>query len=163
MALRGRPSGKSKPGGFAFGNTEPAAFATAPTCPRDLDAIGKKKWREIVKYLTEMDLITKADRDMLELYCAAYSRRKSAETMLKKFGDILKSKQGGLYRSPYLDVANHASKEMQKLAKSLGLDPMSRKKLGVQRVKRAGVAARDRSKSSLPPPTNIPPKTALAS
>lgn len=152
MAPRGRPPGSSKTGCVAFQSAESSSFATAPQCPSDLDAVGKRKWRELVKLLTEMDLITRADRDMLELYCAAYSRRKGAEAMLKKFGDILKSKQGGLYRSPYLDVANQAAKEMQKLAKSLGLDPLSRKKLGVVRNKRQGVARRDRSKSSLPPP-----------
>ncbi len=155
MTTPGRSPDASRPLSIKFGK-KPSTFATAPTCPRELDAVGKKKWREVVKLLTEMNLITRADRDMLELYCAAYSRRKAAEAMLKKFGEILKSQQGGLYRSPYLDVANHASKEMQKLAKALGLDPMSRKKLGVTRIKSEGVAKRDRTVSSLPPPRQPP-------
>ena len=88
--------------------------------------------------LTAMGIITKADKDLMELYRIAYSRRQAAQAMLRKFGEILKSKQGGLYRSPYLDVVNHASKEMQKLTKSLGLDPMSRKKLGIRNIKHRG-------------------------
>jgi P27 family predicted phage terminase small subunit len=160
MGTSGQSPDASKPLSIKFGKKE-STFATAPTCPRELDAVGKKKWRELVKLLEEMKLITRADRDMMELYCAAYSRRKTAEAMLKKFGEVLKSKQGGLYRSPYLDVANHASKEMQKLAKGLGLDPMSRKKLGVTRFKSEGVAKRDRTVSSLPPPRQpqSPPAT----
>ena len=128
-----------------------AAFVGVPACPRDLDAVAKKKWRELVRLLSAMDLLTKADRDLMELYCVAYSRRQSAQAMLTKFGEILKSKQGGLYRSPYLDVVNHASKEMQKLARLLGLDPLTRKKLGVANTRKSTVAVRDRSIGPPPP------------
>ena len=129
-------------------------FAGVPKCPADLDAVAKRKWKEVIKLLTAMDLLSKADKDMIELYCNAYSRYQSAQAMVKKFGEILKSKQGGLYRSPYLDVANHASKEMQKLARSLGLDPLSRKKLGVVTTKTTGVSSRDRNAG--PPPPGLP-------
>lgn len=115
------------------GNPKRSAFAGIPQCPEELDDVAKKKWKELVKLMTAMNLITKADRDLMELYCVAYSRRHEAEAMLKKFGPILKSKQGGLYRSPYLDVANHASKDLQKLSRLLGLDAISRKKLGIRR------------------------------
>lgn len=159
MTTPGRSPDASRPLSIKFGK-KPSTFATAPSCPRELDAVGRKKWRELVKLLTEMDLITRADRDVMELYCAAFSRRRAAEAKIKQFGEILKSKQGGLYRSPYLDVANHASKEMQKLARTLGLDPLSRKKLGVIRAKSQGVAKRDRTVSSLPPPRQQPPAPA---
>jgi P27 family predicted phage terminase small subunit len=135
-----------------------SALIGAPTCPEELDEVGKAKWKEIVKLLTAMEQITKADRDMMELYCAAYSRRYAAEAMLKQFGPILKSKQGGVYRSPYLDVANHASKEMQKLSRMLGFDAMSRKKLGIRSTKPHRVTAPDRSEE-IPMPT---PKPATA-
>jgi P27 family predicted phage terminase small subunit len=140
MSSRGRPPRADKSRFFAAreGTEEPSALEGVPQCPKDLDEVGKKKWKQIVKLLTAMGIITKADKDMMELYCIAHSRRQSAQAMVRKFGDILKSKQGGLYRSPYLDVVNHASKEMQKLAKSLGLDPMSRKKLGIRNPRFSG-------------------------
>jgi P27 family predicted phage terminase small subunit len=156
MAMRGRPPGGDKSRFFAGRECfqEPAACVGVPQCPKDLDEVAKKKWKEVVKLLTLMEIITKADKDLLELYCIAYSRRQAAQAMLTKFGEILKSKQGGLYRSPYLDVVNHASKEMQKLGKSLGLDPLSRKKMGIVNFKPMRVACRDRNKDSFPPPPN---------
>ena len=153
MASRGRPSGNDLSRFFADSDARcgVSTIGGAPQCPKELDEVGKKKWKELVNLLTAMDLITKADRDMMELYCNAYSRRHAAEAMLRKFGEILKSKQGGLYRSPYLDVSNHAAKEMQKLARSLGLDAMSRKKLGIRTTRSPRIAVRDRSKGPPPP------------
>ena len=126
MATRGRPPGSSRRGEFS------SALIGAPTCPESLDEVGKKKWQEFVEQKMSMGLLRKADADMMELYCAAYSRRLEAEAKLKQFGPILKSKQGGLYRSPYLDVAIQASNEMQKLSRMLGLNAMSQKKLGIR-------------------------------
>jgi P27 family predicted phage terminase small subunit len=158
MAARGRPPAPDKSRFFNDfnGSVDDSAYVGVPKCPPDLDDVAKKKWKELVKLLAAMDILTKADRDLMELYCIAYSRCQAAQAMLRKFGEILKSKQGGLYRSPYLDVANHASKEMQKLAKSLGLDPLSRKKLGIARIRRSRLQSRDRSQG-LPPPTPRPP------
>jgi P27 family predicted phage terminase small subunit len=151
MVARGRPP-NDKSRFFLDREGEFSEIVGVPKCPSDLDDMAKTKWKELVKLLRAMGLLTKADQDLMELYCIAYSRRQSAQAMLRKFGEILRSKQGGLYRSPYLDVANHASKEMQKLAKSLGLDPLSRKKLGIPNAQHRRVASRDRSKGPPPPP-----------
>jgi P27 family predicted phage terminase small subunit len=152
MAPRGRPPGSSRRSESSPAAGASSALVGAPTCPEELDEVGKTKWKELVKLLTAMEQITKADRDMMELYCAAYSRRYAAEAMLKQFGPILKSKQGGVYRSPYLDVVIQASKEMQKLSRVLGLDAMSRKRLGIPSIRVRGVAAPDSKELPLPTP-----------
>jgi P27 family predicted phage terminase small subunit len=104
-----------------------------------------------------MGVITKADRDMMTLYCVAFSRWYGAEAKLK-IGAILKGPNGGLLQSPYLFVADHAAKEMQKLSRMLGLDPVSRKKLGI-RIPRPQVVADDDRKKELTLPN---PKPATA-
>jgi P27 family predicted phage terminase small subunit len=158
METPGRPPGSSRRSEFSPAAGTSAALIGAPTCPEELDEVGKAKWTEIVTFLTAMELITKADSDMMGLYCAAYSRWYAAEAKVKQFGAILKSKQGGLYRSPYLDVVIQASKEMQKLSRVLGLDAMSRKKLGIPSIRVRGVAAPD--SKELPLPTPKPPTAA---
>jgi len=68
------------------------------------------------------------------------------------------SKQGVPYTSPYLYVTIQASKEMQKLSRALGLDPLSRKKLGIRITKPREVAKPDLGKE-VPVPN---PKPAIA-
>jgi P27 family predicted phage terminase small subunit len=153
MSAHDRPKAndKSRFFGAPRGRQKEGTIVGVPQCPKDLDKVAKKKWKELIRLLRAMDLLTKADGDLIELYCLAYSRRQAAQATLRKFGVILNSKQGGLYRSPFLDVVNQASKEMQKLAKSLGLDPMSRKKLGIVTWRFGGVPSRDRNDGPPPP------------
>jgi P27 family predicted phage terminase small subunit len=100
MARHGQSADRSKARFFADSREASADFAGVPQCPKDLNAVAKKKWREVIKLLSAMDIVTKADKDLIELYCLAYSRLKAAQAMLDKYGEILKSKAGGLYRSP---------------------------------------------------------------
>lgn len=130
MARRGRPPGSSKRGDSSPAGGASSALFGAPKCPKELDEVAKKKWKEIAKLMAAMGTQTKADRDTMTLYCTAYSRWYAADAKLAQFGPVLKSKEGGLYRSPYLDVAIQAAKEMQNLSRALGLDAVSRKKLG---------------------------------
>ena len=76
MAARGRPPGSPRRGKSSPGVGPSSALIGAPTCPKELDEVGKKKWKELVMFLTAMELITKADRDMLGLYCAALGTSK---------------------------------------------------------------------------------------
>jgi P27 family predicted phage terminase small subunit len=127
-----RPPGSSRRSECSPAGGTSSAFIGTPKCPKELDKVERKKWKELVKLLTAMELITKADRDGMALYCVQYGHWLEAEAMVKKFGGILKNKEGALYRSPYLDMSNHASKELQRLSRMLGLDALSRKKLGFQ-------------------------------
>jgi P27 family predicted phage terminase small subunit len=135
-----------------------SALLGAPKCPEILDDIGKAKWAQIVEWLTALDLITKADGDTMCLYCAAYSRWYGAEAIFKQSGPLLKNKHDVVYRNPCLDVVNQASKEMQKLSRALGLDPLSRKRLGIRIAKPREVSKPDPRKEILVP--NPRPTTA---
>ena len=158
MAPR-RPSGSSRRSKASSAAGTSAALIGAPACPDELDEIGKQRWHVLVAQLTAMELITTVDGDTMKQYCAADSRRHDAQVKLKQFGPILNSKKGGLYRSPYLDVMIQATKEMQKLSRVLGLDPMSRQKLGIRISKPRGVATHDHNKEH-PLPNPKPPTAA---
>jgi len=150
---RGRPSGpKLFAGDPATAGTNVPAVEPLPTCPSDLDAATKKKWRELVKLLAETGMLRKVDRDVLALYCTAYSRWREAEKFVAKLGHLIKGSNGGFYLNPSLAVANRAMEQMRKFGKLLGLDPASRKALGMKATPKVnGVQARDRSKGPPPP------------
>jgi P27 family predicted phage terminase small subunit len=151
MAFKGRPS--VRPTILSFGDT-PSEPQAPPTCPKELDAAGKKKWRELVKEMVGFGSLMKIDRDLMRLYCEAHSQYESAMDCMKKSGGpILKSKTtGGMFRNPFMEVANHASREMQRLSKLLGLDKHSQKRLGITpKVAKSGVKTRDRSAGPPPP------------
>lgn len=62
-----------------------------PTRPDHLNDIVQAKWSEITAQLDQMGLFSSADQDALELYCSAYSRYRSAESMVRKFGQVIVS------------------------------------------------------------------------
>jgi len=150
---RGRPSGpKLFTGDPATAGAAAPPVEPLPTCPSDLDAAAKKKWRELVKLLAETGMLRKVDRDVLALYCTAFSRWREAEKFVAKLGHLIKGPNGGSYINPSLAVANRAMEQMRRFGKLLGLDPASRKALGMKAAtKVTGVQARDRSKGPPPP------------
>src|SRR5688572_2948895 len=134
MPFKGRPPKAASILPFSDAEAVHSDLNGAPVCPKELDEAGKRKWREIVKLLAAMGTLNKACRDTMELYCATFAEYQEAQATVKKFGSVLKSKEGGLYRSPYLDVRNHARKELKSLSRMLGLDPASQRKMGVKVV-----------------------------
>lgn len=126
-------------------------IAGAPTCPRDLDAAAKRKWKAVVKLMTDAGTITQLDVDLLAMYCEAFARR--ADALKQLGGEYVLHGEKGSYQNPMLHVANKAMDQMVKLSKQLGLDKLTARKLGVdgRPAKQQGVKARDRSKGPPPP------------
>jgi P27 family predicted phage terminase small subunit len=120
---RGRPR-KSEPAPAAL---EPTA---APECPAYLGTVAKKKWAEVVAILAAFDLLRAADADAIAMYCAAFERWRAAEAKLKK-GLVITGKKGTAH-TPFMAISNRAKKEMQQLARVLGLTPDARRKMGVK-------------------------------
>lgn len=86
---------------------EPVPPKDHPTCPEHLDDVARDKWTELTTLLDEMGLLSSADSDALELYCAAYSRYRKAEEMVKKFGEVIISPVNKYPMiSPYSTVMN---------------------------------------------------------
>jgi P27 family predicted phage terminase small subunit len=82
--------------------------------------------------LSELGLLTRADRSALAAYCVAYSRWVSAEAEVKKYGTVVLSPDKKFpMKSPYLTVADQAMEAMRKFMTEFGLTPSSRSRIKV--------------------------------
>lgn len=107
-----------------------ADLGAAPECPSYLGRVAKKKWAEVVRVLATYDLLHEADQDAIALYCVAFERWRHAESKLKR-GLVVRGKKGAS-QDPYLAISNRAQKQMNEMARKLGLNPDARRKLGVK-------------------------------
>jgi P27 family predicted phage terminase small subunit len=99
-----------------------------PECPEYLDPVAKNKWNELCDVLSKTGLLTNADRDVMAMYCSAFSQWREAADMVKKSGLIVRG-TGGVCANPCVQIAANAKREMRDLLTLLGLDPASRKRL----------------------------------
>jgi P27 family predicted phage terminase small subunit len=102
--------------------------ATAPQCPRELNATARAEWGRVVKLLTDQGTISRLDRAALTLYAEAWARWRHAEQQIVQTGgEIVKSPSGYPQQNPWRTAANGAARQMAQMAKELGLTPRSRK------------------------------------
>jgi P27 family predicted phage terminase small subunit len=109
---------------------EPLPPPGVPDCPDYLDAVAKEKWTELCQVLGETGLLTQADRDVIAMYCSAFSQWREAADMAKKTGLVIKG-ASGICANPCVKIAADAKREMRDLSTLLGLDPASRTRLRV--------------------------------
>lgn len=159
--MKGRPSKR-----VTDGEESGDVLKGLPPCPRDFSPAAKKCWKQLCQTIGKTGKLNKADWSAMEQYCIVYARWKEAESQIDSTGGTVlvgmkenkdgeQVPSGGLYQNPFLCVANTALDKLRELGKRLGLDPMARDGLGIKSStaqERKGVARRDRSKSSLPPP-----------
>lgn len=123
---------EGNPGKRAINDSEPVAPQETPSCPDFLDEVAREEWARISEILSEMGLLSTADRAALAAYCTVYSRWVHAEEQVKKYGTIVKSPEKGFpMKSPYLTVADQAMETMRKFLVEFGLTPSSRSRIRV--------------------------------
>lgn len=122
---------QGNPGKRALPKGEPKPLAGKPTCPSHLDAEAKREWRRMVRDLEAMGLLTKVDRAALALYCQAWARWVKAVGQIEAHGEVVETGNGSVKLSPWVTVANTASKEMRALLVEFGLTPSSRSRVSV--------------------------------
>ena len=109
---------------------EPAALTPADMRPPDhLDAIGRNVWRRVLRSMPP-GVITKADRETLELYCDAYSQYRQAKKGLATMGAMLTTPNGAYQTNPLVTQMRQWAAMTSRLASELGLTPAARPKLG---------------------------------
>lgn len=110
---------------------EPNAPDGAPICPDYLDAIAKQEWIEITSILSEMGLLSKADKTAIEFYCESYSRFRKAQEMVVKVGAVILSpNQKVPMINPYHTILRQAEKDCTQLLLQFGLTPSARARMG---------------------------------
>jgi P27 family predicted phage terminase small subunit len=97
-------------------------------CPPELNAAARDEWERIVRVLIEEDRISSLDTGVLAAYCASYARWLEAESLVTKFGQIIKSPNGHPMLSPYVILSNQQRDAMLRSAIELGITPASRLK-----------------------------------
>lgn len=142
-----------RPSSIPFtGDIAPSAIAGAPDCPASLKGVAKETWGAMTTLLANAGTLTKLDGHALERYCTVYARWKKAEASVARAGAVKKGRRGE-YQNCQLFVANKCIEQMETLEKRLGIDLLTRKKLGLDMkpAGRKGVAVRDRNVGPPPP------------
>ena len=123
--LEGNPSKR------ALNEREPLPPTGLPACPKELDRAARAEWRRVGSVLEEMGVVTQVDGAALAAYCVLYSRWLQAESQIKKHGMLIRSPNGHLMQSPYLNIANRCLEKMRGFLQELGLTPASRSQVAV--------------------------------
>jgi P27 family predicted phage terminase small subunit len=146
--MKGRPP-KVKP---APGQ---AAISGIPKCPRSLDEVAKKKWKEITKLLHRAGVLTELDGDLLAEYCRLHAEEQELLELLAAAPNryVLAAETGPVYLNPLRRELKIVRELLARVRVELGgLGPVGRTRLQINEKKPEGVKRRDRSQSSLPPP-----------
>lgn len=128
MARRGR---KPLPKATDHGNR---VFAALPRCPGHLSAVARKEWRRLAPVLHEVGVLTLADRAALAAYCQSHARWVEAEEKLRDTPMLLKTPSGDVQQSPWLSVVNKQLEVMGRYMSELGLTPVARARLDMERA-----------------------------
>lgn len=117
---------------------EPQPARTAPKMPPWLHEPARKIWKQLVKQLAEMNVLSSADEAVMACYCVTYARMQQAEVKVRETGgDVVRSPNGFPQVNPWLSIQREAQKELKGLAIELGLTPCARTKIKVQPLRPA--------------------------
>ena len=123
---------KGNPGKRPLNDSEPRPAATLPRCPSHLQGEARAEWKRVAKTLHQSGLLTQVDRAALAIYCQAWARWIKAEAQVARHGEVVKSAAGNVMQNPYLSIANRAMKQVQSMARELGMTPSARSQIKVQ-------------------------------
>lgn len=128
---RGRKAGAGKDGGI--GGQLPAEGDVPLTMPYSMNPNVKTKWQEIVPIISARVTLTAADSDAIRQYCEMWVIREKAfdELLDPKTKITHSSPNGALQTNPLLKVISQCDGILLKLSERFGLDPASRKRLGL--------------------------------
>lgn len=120
---------RGNPGKRPLNAAEPRPRASAPACPRELNAVARKEWRRIVREFSALGVLTQLDRAALAMYCNAWAQWLDAVAKLAKVGYLIPSPSGYPIQNPYVAIKAQAEKVMAKMAVECGMTPAARSKV----------------------------------
>ena len=115
---------------------EPKPTKGAPTIPAWLDKDAKTVWRQLVKELNAIGVMTKVDGNALARYCRLFVRWKQCDAFIRKYGESYPIKDdGGKVKSfqqfPEVGIVNRIGPQLLKLEQEFGLTPAARTRIEV--------------------------------
>lgn len=100
--------------------------------PADMDGIAAEKWRELVKLLEPLGMLTVVDVDALRIYCEAWQELQDCNATLKREGSYQKvSSSGKKVAHPALSRRDHALDRIRRYSQEFGLTPASRSRVDI--------------------------------
>lgn len=107
----------------------PSVMDGVPKPPSHLNKAAKKEWRSIAAKLHRLGLLTEVDITALALYCQSYARWVEAEEKLLLTGLVIKTINGNVINSPYVNIASASMRDCHKFLIEFGMTPSSRTKV----------------------------------
>jgi len=121
--LRGNPGRRPLPPD----EPAPAPLDAGEAAPDWLADDARAEWARLVPLLTRCGVLTETDRSALTAYCDAWGTWKEASTQIRRFGMVLKTKDGKLpVVSPYVRIAHDSLTQMRAFLIEFGMTPSSR-------------------------------------
>jgi P27 family predicted phage terminase small subunit len=115
---------------------EPQPERKAPACPSYLSKPEKAVWKQMVRELTAIGVLTVLDRNPLARYCVVFVRWRTACDFLAKYGTTQPIKDGNgkvkCFQSfPQVAQVNQWEAALHKLEQEFGIGPASRARIVV--------------------------------
>lgn len=123
--LRGNPS--KSPVNPAEPQPDPVTNLEPPDW---IDGEAQAEWRRLAPMLARLGVLTESDTVALTAYCEAWATWKGATQQIRKWGMVLKAKDGQVpVVSPYVKIAHHSLMHMRALLIEFGMTPSSRSRI----------------------------------
>lgn len=109
---------------------------TSTTPPDWLPASAKSEWERLLPIMQKDYPLTETDFGLLVSYCLAFSRIKTAEGEIRKYGTYTTNKKTGIKKvNPAVSVQSQAMKDLKSNATALGMTLEARSKLALNNNK----------------------------
>jgi P27 family predicted phage terminase small subunit len=124
---------KGNPSKRAYNKREPKLPKGTPPMPAGLDKIGQEEWHRLVAIADEAEVLTVAERSILELASEAYSTWAAARVIVKNEGLTYETtNQNGdrtIKAHPAAAIASDAWRRYRAAVVELGFTPAARAKV----------------------------------
>lgn len=105
------------------------------TPPNWMPASAISEWKRLIPVLKADYPLSETDYTTLIAYCLAFSRIKTAEGEIRKYGTYVNTKTGQKRANPAIAVQSQAIRDMKACATSLGMTLEARSKLALNKAK----------------------------
>lgn len=123
--------GTARPGRMV--PNEPQPSPEMPVPPDHLAGHALSKWHELTPILFDLGLLSRADRDMLVLYCEEYTRYRDAQDVIEREGMFITTDKGNVIQHPAVGIVHKAIALMHKILVEFGMTPAARAKVSASK------------------------------
>lgn len=125
---------RGNPGNRHLNPDEPKPKSLTNDPPEHLSPGGKKYWKETVKLLEGIGILSELDADLLGLYSETKSKWVNAMKQIMENGYIVNAPSGFPVQSPWVQIANKAYDQLMKILPEFGFSPSSRSRIKIEKV-----------------------------